>query len=86
MVLADSLDRFWPYFESRPNTWSIVPHSVAAGLCTSSKIRQCQMAFYVPDRMIFSHTLYDTAKHDNILLFQQCFREILQEQGTGLLW
>ena len=86
MVLADSLDRFWPYFETRPNTWSIVPHSVAAGLCTSSKIRQCQMAFYVPDRMIFSHTLYDTAKNDHILLFQQCFREILQEQGTGLLW
>lgn len=86
MVLADFLDRFWPYFESRPNTWSIVPRSVAAGLCaSSSKIRQCQTAFYMPDRMIFSHTLYDTAENDHILLFLQCFREILQELGTGLL-
>jgi len=85
MVWADFLDRFWPYFESRPNTWSIVPRSVASSLCGSSNIRQCQTAFYKPDRMIFTHTLYDTAGDDHILLFLQCFREILQEQGTGLL-
>ena len=85
MVQTDFLDRFWPCFESRPNTWSIVPRSLAAGLCASLKLRQCQTAFYMPDRMIFLHTRYDTARDNHILLFLQCFREVLQEQGTGLL-
>lgn len=85
MVQTEFLDRFWPYFETRSNTWSIVPHSMATALCDSFKIRQRQTAFYIPNRMIFAHTLYDTAENDNILLFLQCFREILQEQGAGLL-
>ena len=86
LVWTDFLERFWPCFETRPNTWSIVPRSLAEDLCgSSSNIRQCQTAFYMPDRMIFSHVLYDTAENDRILLFLQCFREILQERGIGLL-
>ena len=85
LVATDFLDRFWPCFENRPNTWSIVPSSVAASLCNSPKIRKCQSAFHVPDRMIFSHTLYETAKDENILLFLRCFQEVLREQDAGQL-
>ena len=85
LVATDFLDRFWPYFETRPNTWSIVPNSVAASLCSSSKIRKCRTEFHMPDRMIFFHTLYETAKDENILLFLQCFQEILREQDAGQL-
>ena len=85
MVRTNFFDRFWPYFETRPNTWSIVPRSVAVGLCGSLKLRQCQTEFFIPDRMLFAHTLYDMVEDDNILLFLQCFREVLQEQDIGLL-
>lgn len=85
LVSTDFLDRFWPYFETRPNTWSIVPNSIAANLCNSLKIRKCRPDFHIPDRIIFSHTLYETAKDEGILLFLQCFQEVLRDQNIGQL-
>ena len=85
LLRVDFLDNFWGALTTRPNTWSIVPRSVAAHLCQTLHIRQCQTAFYIPERMIFTHTLYDNTKSDHIQLFLQCFREILQERNIGLL-
>lgn len=85
MILTQFFDRFWPSVENRPNTWAIVPRSIAAGLGDSSKIRQCQTAFSIPPRLIFAHTYNDPDQNDNIHLFLQCFREILEERDLGLL-
>jgi DNA-binding transcriptional LysR family regulator len=85
MLRTQYLDRFWPCVEDRPNTWAIVPRSLAVGLCDATKVRQCQMAFSVPPRMIFAHTINDPDQNENIFLFLQCFRELLQERDFGLL-
>ena len=85
IVQTDFFGGFWSCAGKHPNTWSIVPRSVATGICDSLNIRQCQTAFSIPDRMLFSHTFFDTVQNDHIQLFLQCFREVLQEQGTGLL-
>lgn len=85
MLLTQYFDRFWPSVASRPNTWAIVPRSLAAGMGDSAKFRQCQTAFSIPPRMIFAHTVSDLDQNEHIFLFLQCFREILQERELGLL-
>ena len=85
MLLTQYFDRFWPCVENRPNTWAIVPRSIAAGLSDCLKFRQCQTAFAIPPRMIFAHTINDPDKNESIFQFLESFRQILQERGFGLL-
>ncbi len=85
MLLTQYFDRFWPCVESRPNTWAIIPQSLANSLSETSEIRQCKTAFSIPPRIIFAHTYNDGEQNENVRSFLQCFREILQQQKLGPL-
>ncbi len=85
MLLTQYFDSFWPCVESRPNTWAIIPQSIAESLGKTAKIRQCKTAFSIPPRIIFAHTYNDYEQNANVHLFLQCFREVLQEQQLGPL-
>lgn len=85
MLATQYFDRFWPCVENCPNTWAIVPRSVAAALWDSTNVRRCQTAFSIPPRMLFAHTFHDPAEDENVFLFLQCFREIIREHDLGLL-
>ena len=67
-------------FVEKPNSWAIVPTSVARGLAENSDIRMLKTAFELPKRKVYCLYSAEEALSEHSILFLQCLKEILQEK------
>lgn len=73
------------YFMHRPNCWSIVPQSVAKELTSFTNIRQCQLQFYVPNRILYILSKRSRSETGYIQPFIQELKEIIRTMQVGEL-
>ena len=71
------------YFTHNSNCWAIVPQSVAKGLTGFPNIRQCQLQFYVPNRILY--ILMNRNSINNVVVesFLDELKKTLQELQVG---
>lgn len=73
------------YFMHRPNCWSIVPQSVAKELTSFTNIRQCQLQFYVPNRILYILSKRNRSETRYIHPFIQDLKETVRTMQIGEL-
>ena len=65
------------FFVEKKDCWSIVPASVANGLAANMAIRQCRMAFPVPEREVYLLCCREVKERESSRRFLECLREEL---------
>ena len=68
-----------PFFLRQPDSWAIVPVSVARALLESGGIEQRQMDLAPPDRVTYCLSSAEAQGNETVALFLGCLQEALRE-------
>ena len=79
IALADQ----FRYFTHNSSCWAIVPQSVAKGLTSFPNIRQCQLQFYVPNRILYILMNRNSINNVVVEAFLDELKKTLQKLQVG---